>query len=79
VASEAAIAVASPIVASVSNGSVPRGARRIWYPRDTSSSRNDARIPLASITMSSSIAADTATPAMARRVRPRRANRISGR
>ena len=59
------------IVASVSNGSVPLGARRMSNPRETSSSRNDSRIPVASITMSSSIAAATATPSTARTVRAR--------
>jgi len=59
----------SAIVASVSNGRVHFGDSLISNPRDISSSRNDSRIPDASITMSNSIAAATATPSTARMVR----------
>ena len=65
------MADAPAIEASVSNGSVPRGVRRIWKPRLRSSSRNDSRIPVESITMSSSIAAAIATPSTASIVRAR--------
>jgi hypothetical protein len=65
------IALTPGIVASVSNGRVPFGASLMSYPRETSSSRNDSRIPVASITISSSIAAAIATPNTASMVRPR--------
>ena len=39
------MADAPAIEASVSNGSVPRGARRSWKPRLRSSARNDSRMP----------------------------------
>src|SRR5688572_32338664 len=47
----------SPSVASVSNGNVPLGERRIWYPLAVSSSAKDFSMPPLSITMSSSRAA----------------------
>ena len=59
------------IDASVSNGSVPFGASLISKPRDINSCRKDSRIPDASITMSSSIAAAIATPRTASTVRDR--------
>src|SRR6478672_7700299 len=59
------------IVASVSKGSVPRGERRSWNPCESSRPRKDSRIPLESMTMSSSMAAETATPRIASTVRVR--------
>jgi len=53
------------------DGSVPLGASRSWKPCATSSERNDSRMPLDSMTMSSSMPAETATPSTARRVRAR--------
>src|SRR5579883_555476 len=60
---------ASPIVASVSIGSVPLGAIRRSKPCTRRNRRNDSRIPVASITMSRRSAAATATPRTARTVR----------
>ena len=62
---------AERMVASVSKGSVPFGDSRSWNPWESSKLRNDSRMPLESMTMSSSIAAETATPRMASAVRAR--------
>jgi hypothetical protein len=59
------------MVASVSKGRVPFGATRSWNPSRSRKPRNDSRIPVESITMSSSSAAETATPSTARMVRTR--------
>ena len=50
---------------------LPFGAIRRSKPRLVSNDLNDSRIPLESMTMSSRSAAETATPATARRVRAR--------